>query len=238
MSQAMPGARIFPVSRLELGFAPYCWAFAQARRAEIEAHFAKRRATTPALWNGRVLLMREPAIAGGTLRGTFFETGFAEFTAWCDWGWPDRAVFNGFAMAVLRAADGGYLMGVMGAHTVGAGKIYFPAGTPDPSDLRGDSVDLLASVTREIAEETGLTAQDFAAAPGWDAVFAGPYIAMMKAIAVPLPAEEVRQKILRHLVREVQPELADMRIVRSPRDFDPMMPPFVTDYLSHLWGAP
>ena len=33
--------------------------------------------------------------------------------------------------------------------------------------------------------------------------------------------------------RVENPELADIRIVHGPADFDPMMPPFVTAFLSH-----
>jgi hypothetical protein len=41
---------------------------------------------------------------------------------------------------------------------------------------------------------------------------------------------------LGHLASEPRPELADMWIVRSPADFDPAMPEFVTAYLSHVWS--
>jgi len=37
------------------------------------------------------------------------------------------------------------------------------------------------------------------------------------------------------LARQRQPEFADLRIVRGPADFDPMMPPFVTGFLTWLW---
>jgi 8-oxo-dGTP pyrophosphatase MutT (NUDIX family) len=233
----MSDASIVPIDRLDLRYAPHRWQFAQARRDDIAAHFAMRRAAAPALWNGRVLLMRDHAIADGTLRGVFFETNFADFMAWRDWDCPDRDVVNCFAMGALRASDGAYLLGVMGAHTANPGRVYFPAGTPDPDDVRGDTVDLAANVMREVAEETGLTAPDFSVAPGWSAVGTGPRIALMKRIDVPHPAEAVRQTILRHLAADAEPELADIRIVRSPRDFDPMMPHFVTAYLSHVWAG-
>jgi 8-oxo-dGTP pyrophosphatase MutT (NUDIX family) len=125
---------------------------------------------------------------------------------------------------------------VMSQFTANAGRIYFPAGTPDPGDVSGDTVDLLGSVLRELREETGLETQHFSAAPDWTAIVAGPRLALMKAIDADCPAEHLRQAVLRHLAREARPELADVRIVRSPADFDPAMPDFVTAYLSHVWG--
>jgi 8-oxo-dGTP pyrophosphatase MutT (NUDIX family) len=236
---AMP--TMVAIDHLELGVAPYRWRFAEERRDEIDAHFAALRRAVPDLWNGRVLLMNDVAVAGGVVRGTFFETGFADFMAWRDWGFPDRSVVNCFAMAALRASDGAYLLGVMSAFTANPGRIYFPAGTPDPSDIRGDTVDLLGNVLRELGEETGLGAEDFSAAPHWTAIVAGPRTALMKEVAARRPAEELRQAVLDHIAGEARPELSDMRIVRSPNDFDPAMPEFVTAYLSHVWrreGAP
>jgi 8-oxo-dGTP pyrophosphatase MutT (NUDIX family) len=231
---AMPKA--IAIDRLELGIASYPWPFAQARRGEIDAHFATLRQALPDLWNGRVLLMKDMAVAGGVLRGTFFETGFADFMAWRDWGFPDRSVVNCFAMGALRASDGAYLLGVMSQFTANAGRIYFPAGTPDPGDISDDTVDLLGSVLRELEEETGLETREFSVAPDWTAIVAGPSLALMKAIAAGRPAEELRLAVLRHLASDPRPELADVRIVRSPADFDPAMPEFVTAYLSHVWG--
>jgi hypothetical protein len=95
-------------------------------------------------------------------------------------------------MGALRASDGAFLMGVMSASTANAGRIYFAAGTPDRNDLRGDTVDLLGNVLREIAEETGLAAADLAIAPGWHAVVDGPRVAVMKPVAVPFQAAEAR----------------------------------------------
>ena len=228
--------RIVPVDRLDPGFAPYRWRFAETRRHDIESHFAARRQTTPQLWNGRVLLMRDLAIADGALRGMYFEAGFADFMAWRDWNFPDPAIVNCFSMGALRASDGAHLLGVMSRHTANAGRIYFPAGTPDLSDVRGDTVDLLGNVMREIAEETGLTAADFSVTPGWHAVVDGARVALMRRIDVPHPAVEVRARMRRHLASEVQPELSDIRIVRSNADFDPKMPRFVMAYLSHMWA--
>jgi 8-oxo-dGTP pyrophosphatase MutT (NUDIX family) len=228
---------IVAVDHLDVGFAAYRWPFAEARRGDIAAYFATLKRTTPKLWNGRVLLMRDLDIAEGTLHGAYFEVGFADFMAWRDWGFPDPAVTNCFSMGALRGSDGGFLLGVMSEHTANAGKIYFPAGTPDPDDVRGDTVDLMGNVVREIAEETGLTAADFSVTPGWHAVVAGARVALMKAIALARPAEDVRAAILRYLATEPHPELSDIRVVRSAADFDANMPAFVTAYLSHIWAT-
>jgi 8-oxo-dGTP pyrophosphatase MutT (NUDIX family) len=224
------------IDGLELDIAPHAWPFAQERRNDIDDHFAALRRSKPELWNGRVLLMKDAAIADGVLRGTYFETGFADFMAWRDWGFPDRAVHNCFSMGALRGSDGGFLLGVMSAFTANAGRIYFPAGTPEPADIVGGTVDLLGSVLRELQEETGLDPAEFSVAPDWTAVDRGPRLALMKASQADRPAEALREEVLRHLATEARPELADIRIVRSPDDFDPAMPDFVTVYLCYVWA--
>ena len=147
---------------------PRPWRFADERRADIDAYFADMQ-RRKAVWNGRVLLLHDWALKDDVMRGDFLETDFASYIAWRDWGFPDGGVTNCFAQGALRAADGAFLLGVMGAHTAGAGSIYFPSGTPDPKDVAGGTVDLDGSVMRELHEDTGLTAADVTAAPGWHA---------------------------------------------------------------------
>jgi hypothetical protein len=226
---------ILTFDRVAFSVAPHAWTFARARSADIAAYFAARRAQTPALWNGRMLLLHEWSVTAGGMRGTFFETDFANYMAWRDWGFPDATVTNCFAMGVIRSADGAYLLGVMGAHTANAGKIYFPAGLPDPSDVAGGTVDLAANIGREVAEETGLTATDFSTQPGWCAVIAGQRIALMQLLQARATAADLRARVLGHIAREAKPELADVRIVRGRADLDQMMPPFITAYLSYLF---
>jgi 8-oxo-dGTP pyrophosphatase MutT (NUDIX family) len=230
-----PAIEIIPIDRLEFAFAPLRWEFAHERRAEIDAHFEVARREKPALWNGQVLLLRDWTIESGVLRGTFLTTDFASFLAWKEFGWPEAQVTNCFAMGALHGADGAPLLGVMASHTANAGMIYFPAGTPDPSDIVGDRVDLDASVWREVAEETGLTPRDLIAAPGWTAVRDGPHLALMKTMRAGVDAKTLQQTIRAYLSAESHPELADIRIVRGPDDLDPAMPNFIAAYLRHVW---
>ena len=233
----MPDIPVIAIERLELTLAPWRWRFADERRSEIDAHFRGLRAAKPELWNGRVLLLRQYEIAGGALRGSCFETDFASFMAWRDWGFPDAAVINCFAMGALRTADGAFLLGVMAEHTANARSIYFPSGTPEPADVAGDTVALDRSVSRELEEETGLHPGELVVAAGWHAVLAGHRIALMKTLRASAGAEELREKIVGYLARQQQPELSDIRIVRGPADIDPMMPEFVTAFLAHAWTA-
>ncbi len=234
-SHPMSEPRLVRIDRLELAFAPRPWPFADKRRAEIDAHFARLRAEKPALWNGRVLLLRDYAVAGATLHGACFETDFASFIAWRDWGFPDPDIRNCFAMGALRARDGAFLLGVMAEQTANAGRIYFPSGTPDAYDIVDGTIDLEGSVRRELAEETGVTPDEIDIAPDWRAVFHGPRIALIKTMRSRETAEELRARILDVIAGQAQPELADIRIARGPADIDPMMPDFVTAFLADAW---
>jgi 8-oxo-dGTP pyrophosphatase MutT (NUDIX family) len=224
---------IIPLTRLDLRFEPAPWRFALERRTDIDAHFAKLRLDKPEMWNGRVLLMRRGEIADGVLAGAYLETDFASFISWRDWGYPDKSVRNCFPMAALRSSDGAFLLAVMGAHTATAGQIYFAAGTPDPNDVVGETVDLEGGVMRELTEETGLSLADVDPEPGWHATPLGQRLALMKIVQAREDAISLQSRIRAFLAGQEQPELADIRIVRSVQDLDPGMPAYVAAFLAH-----
>jgi 8-oxo-dGTP pyrophosphatase MutT (NUDIX family) len=222
---------IHRVTTFDLMFEPFAWPFARERRAEIDAHFAERQRENPQIWNGRVLLARKPSFVGDRFTAGYFETDFASFLAWRDWGFPDENVFNGFGMGALRSVDGAFVMGEMSAHTSNAGRIYFPAGTPEPIDIDRGRFDVAASVAREIEEETGLIPADYRAQAHWDCVVAGATIAMMCTLHVDASAEAVKARIEENLARQTHPELAAIHLVRAISDFTKDMPRFVTAFL-------
>lgn len=229
-------AEVIRTARLELLFRPKIWTFANERRTDIDAHFVRLQKAKPELWNGRVLLAHEHSLSGGVFRAALLETDYASFRAWRDWRAADAGVCDCFAAAAIRTADGAFLLGEMGNHTANAGQIYFPCGTPDPSDIKGGLVDLDGSVARELTEETGLSVSEFSAEPGWFTVIDGSLIAHIKLLHAGEAAEALRARIVEHLKRETQPELADIRIARSSADFDAMMPNFVTAFLAQQFG--
>lgn len=227
---------VVPVSSIEARRLEEDWPWARANRALIESHWARLVAEKPALYNGRVLVRRRQALEDGRLSLGYVETDYASFIAFRDHGFPDPTSGNSFAMAALRASDGAFILGRMGEHTANAGKIYFPAGTPEPDDVRADgTVDLGGSVLRELAEETGLSADEVEATERWVAAFAGARTAMMREVLAPLPAKALQERIRAFLAAEARPELSDIVIVRTRADIDPAaMPPFMQAYLGFV----
>ncbi len=237
----MSFSHIREVADLDFLLEPYDWPFAHERAADIEAHWEKRRAAAPALYDGRVLLSHSHAFrsrADGRLAlgGAYFEVAYSRFLSWRDFGSPGGdTVCNIFSMGALQSSDGAFLLGEMNAHTANAGRIYFAAGTPDLKDVFDGRVDLLASVTRELEEETGIRASETRYDENWIVVDAPPLIACMKIMRSPETAETLQARIHAFLAREEAPELARMHTARSSRDLPPeRTAKFVRDFLDYV----
>jgi 8-oxo-dGTP pyrophosphatase MutT (NUDIX family) len=227
---------IHRVSALDLVVEAWTWPFAETRRAEIDAHFADKQREKPALFNGRVLLGRNPVFSGERLSASYFETDFASFLAWRDWGFPDPSVFNGFGMGALRCADGAFVLGEMGQHTSNAGRIYFPSGTPDLDDIRDGALDIPGSVERELEEETGLAPGDYRSDADWHCISTGHAVAMIRILHVDMPGEALRGRIEGNLALQQSPELSAIHIVRGTQDLTSAMPRFVTAFLERQFA--
>lgn len=236
MTHPNPNPEIFEVDRIEISVEPWSWPFARDQREQIDRDFRLLQGQRPGVWNGRVLLLRRYAIADGALRGVSFETDYASFITWREREFPDPGVFNFFAAAALRAADGGYLLGDMASYTAGAGRTYFPCGTPEPDDIGSDGVfDLHGNLSRELLEETGIAIEELDAEPGWTVVRDRCFLGLMKRVTARHGADELRARIMGHIAGDRHPELADIRIVRGPADIDARMPPSVTAFLERQW---
>jgi 8-oxo-dGTP pyrophosphatase MutT (NUDIX family) len=217
---------ITSVNRIEAVCNPRDWRWAKDNRALIAANWAERTADKPQMFNGRVLLGSDLTIGPEVCTMTYFETDFADFLGWRDLGYPDRGVTNGFSMGALQGSDGAYICGVMGAHTANEGRVYFPSGTPDPSDLRPDgTVDLATSVVRELEEETLLTPDAYRIADNWVVVYKWPAAAFLRPIGFAEPADEVANRIRANIARQDDPELSDVKVIRSMHDVDPLAVP-------------
>jgi hypothetical protein len=183
-----------------------------------------------------VLLLNRFLIRDATLLGSCFETDYASFIAWLDWNCPDPTVYNFFAVAALRTADDAYLVAEMAPYTAGAGRLHFPGGTPDPSDIddRG-AFDPIGHLSRELREETGIGINELDAESGWVLVRDRCSVALIRRLISRQNADDLRRRVIRHIRAEQQPELSDMHIIRGPAQLDARMPSFVTTFLQEQW---
>ncbi len=229
-------ARVEEIDDIEIRIEARPWAFAIDESAAIDRHWEKLRASKPRLFNGRVFLNFERSVEvhgdRRSLRGVASAVDFKAFLAWRDFGFPDPQPRNCFAMAALLSADGAFMLGRMSEGTANAGKIYFPAGTPDLDDVKGDELDLEGSVSRELLEETGIGPDEVEFAPGWGVVFEGPRIACMKIARSRQTAAEIEARFQNFIAQQAEPELVAMHPVFSVRDLDEdRMPGFTLRYL-------
>jgi 8-oxo-dGTP pyrophosphatase MutT (NUDIX family) len=229
---------IVEVDRVECRLVAHRWLYAEEDSARIDAHWAKRKAGSPAMYDGPVLLACRAELIPGeggarVLRLDAFETRFSRFLAWREFGWPDKSVFNCFAAPAVRSSDGAWLVGEMGPDQSTAGRRYFPAGTPDPSDIiDGARVDLLGNLRRELLEETGLSATEGSEADGWTLIFDHQRIACIKRIDWPAPAAALQARVRGFLAAETAPELSDVHMLASGPHDDPRLPGFVRAFLA------
>jgi 8-oxo-dGTP pyrophosphatase MutT (NUDIX family) len=235
MTQESP--RIENIDAIDYRVEPKPWRFSIEEAAAIDRHWEKLCAGNSHLFNGRVFLMHRGTVEEQDnrriLRGGGFETEYKAFLAWRDFGFPGDTA-NCFAMAALVSADGAFMLGRMNNHTANAGKIYFPAGTPDPEDLKGETIDLEGSVLRELAEETGIASNEVSIAEGWTVVFDGPRIACMKIVRSQSSAAEIEARFKSFIATEPSPELDALHAVFSTRDLDEeRMPDFTLRFLRH-----
>ncbi len=178
-----------------------------------------------------------PRVENGLLSARLIETRFSAFLAWRDWGFADRTYFNIFGSAVIAGNDGGYIFGIMGAHTSNAGAVYPCSGSLEPADVGIDGrVDIWAQAARELYEETGLLAGE--ARPDGDfLVRSGQLLSVTRVYRFDLPARDLAQRIEKNLDVQEERELEGVAVFHAPSDLDlDELRPYAAATVRHLFG--
>jgi 8-oxo-dGTP pyrophosphatase MutT (NUDIX family) len=223
--------------RFDLRLVNEPWTFAAANRAGIEDHWRRETLSNPHLFNGKVLLAHRSGFrADGTFFGDHVPVDFDAFLAWRDWGFDAGDGRNIFGSALLRPLEGGFIMGRMAGHTANAGRIYPPSGTLDLGDVADDgSIDIEASMRRELLEETGLAASELTPGPAYIIIEAVARICVARIFETRKPAADTLAEIRAFIAADPDPELEDAVHVRKGDPMpDAVFLPYVKTIISTL----
>lgn len=227
------------VARCELRLTGASWDFAQVNAAAIERHWRRRLVSNARYFNGAIQLMQDGTIDEGICRASFVRTDFKSYLYWREHGYPPADAYDAFGSAIVRSADGAVLLGLQKQGNINAGLAYLPGGFIDQRDVGPDgTIDIGASIERELTEETGLAGAEFQVQPGFWIIRCGAQLSMAREYRSPLSADALRTQILRYLAADPDPELADIVIVRAAGALDPaLVPPYTRLALVHVFAS-
>lgn len=205
------------------------WNYADRNAAEIDANWQIATKRNPNYFNGVVLLIDSLAMDGEALTASLLRTDFKSCLYWRERGFPAAGVIDGFGSGLIISADGAIILGRQRGGNINSGLSYLPGGFIDDRDVAQDgSIDIVASVAREIEEETGLGARDLERRGGFHVVRAGAQL----SIAVPhhshLPAAELVNRIERHIAASSNSELEEAIAISKLSDLEGLSVPHFT----------
>jgi 8-oxo-dGTP pyrophosphatase MutT (NUDIX family) len=213
----LPPDVILPVERidvrLDMGVHPFERNHAQA----IEENWRRETTRNPALFDGTVVLLSSLAYRGGELSGTCHPVRFATFMHWRN-NRETPGTAHAFAHAMLVSGDGALVAIRMGSHTVSAGRVYFAAGSFEPSDFFDGQVDVDYNMVREVREETGIDLERAARGQRCHVLATLRGTVIFRRYRMVESADAIAALIERHVANEAEPEISGPVIIRSADD--------------------
>ena len=221
---------------LAISLSPDPLAFSLREEARIAATFAAAKSRNPALFDGPILLFSPPTVDGSSVTATAYRTRYSSLTTLLAHPQTGRDAYNLFGAAAIVGSDGGVVLGRMGPRTAGAGEVKFPGGTPDEEDVTtAGAVDIVGSIFREMAEETGLRAADARLDERLILVDDHPFFAVVGVLRFAETADRLAERVRAFLAADPDPELAGVEVVRPGACLDPaVVPAYTRAALAHL----
>ncbi len=233
------GAKVVHAQCHVLRVIDHPWPFAIEASGQIAAHWQQRIEQNPSFFNGQIHLLRRWDLSDGRFTGELLKTDFASFLYWREHDYPDRSVRDCFGSALLRSSDGRIILGRQSPGHINAGLTYLPGGFIDQRDVASDgTVDVAASVAREIAEELGYADGTFAAEPGAFLTFDGQLLSIAIEYTSTQSAAALLESARKFIASEKDPELEAVIAVAARADYAHLaMPGFTKALLDAVLGS-
>jgi 8-oxo-dGTP pyrophosphatase MutT (NUDIX family) len=213
----LPRDVIMPVGSVDVRLDPASHPFELANADAIQANWLKEIGANPALFDGRVVLLSHLTYADEALAGRCHEVRYATLLYWLRKR-PAGGAGHAFAHAMLVSRDNALIAVEMGSHTVNAGRVYFAAGSFEPSDFPGGQVDLHLNMMREVLEETGLDIDTVRRDGGYIALSTDRGTVIARRYHLDADANEIAERIRAFVAAEPEPEIVGPVVIGSPRD--------------------
>jgi len=214
MAFDIPRSAVLPVREVAVRLQPGEHPFEVDNAEAIEAHWKVEHSANPALFNGQMVLLSRLALRGERLEGACHAVNYATMLYWRRRK-NDPRIEHSFAYPALVAADGALVAIRMGAHTSNPGRVYFAAGSFEPSDFIDGVVDLQGNMVREVREETGL---DIGAVRHDDTDYlysANRSTAIFRRYYLDEDADDVARRIRDFVASESDPEIEGPVVIRA-----------------------
>lgn len=228
----IPRGRVFRVDEVNIRLSDAPHPFTIGRQAEIAANWTKEKWAKPSLFNGAVALLASLRHEGGRLDGIAHIVRYSAFLYWRRLR-PMPTAEHCYAHAMPVSSDGALIAIRMSQGTVGAGLVYFAAGSFEPADFADGRVDVGANMVREVREETGLDLTGRPTDQCFHALSLPQGTVIFRRVFMSDPAEAIAERI-RAFVRDdgdPEGEIEGPVIIRDPAErpdrLAPQMPALI-----------
>jgi ADP-ribose pyrophosphatase YjhB (NUDIX family) len=226
MQKMYSADRVVSVSNCKFLVTSGSWTYAADHLEAIEIGWRRAVADNPQFFNGIIHLIDELSLEDGALDVRLLRTDFKSYLFWRKAGFPQAGVLDGFGSALIRSSDGAIVLGRQREGNVNGGLAYLPGGFIDARDVDGDgSVDIAASVARELLEETGLTAPVVKAQPGFIVTQTGAHVSLAVTYEATEDAAALKKRIENHISEDPASELTEVIVVRELSDLQGLAMP-------------
>lgn len=218
--------KVYAVNRVAVRVVPGKLAYAERNQIAIKENWRKQVAAKPALFDGEIFLASRAIIENGKFSAEFQRSSFATLMFWRVDQSVDRP-WHIFGSGVMVSAEGHLIAARQANHGALGGKVYFPAGTIDDTDIFDGQVNYETNMRREVLEETGIDLAAARAEASTYLVTANRSIALFRRYYFDISTAELVGRIENYLAQQEQSELSQIIPISGSNDLDEKSPSYI-----------